>query len=212
MKNISQILNVLLAAALVILAIKITLLDNGKSQVETKVETADALDVIMTRASVRSYTDKPISTDKVEKMLKAAMAAPTARNQQPWAFVVVDSREILDELAETLPHAKMAAQAPLAIVACGDLTKSLSGVAQEYWVQDVSAAIENLLLAAHAMELGAVWTGVYPIPERVNDVVQVLSLPEHIIPLAVIPIGYPAGEVQPKDKWKPENVRYNKWE
>ena len=211
MKNISQILNVLLAAALVILAIKITLLDNGKSQVETKVETADALDVIMTRASVRSYTDKPISTDKVEKMLKAAMAAPTARNQQPWAFVVVDSREILDELAEALPHAKMAAQAPLAIVACGDLTKSLSGIAQEYWVQDVSAAIENLLLAAHAMELGAVWTGVYPIPERVNDVVQVLSLPEHIIPLAVIPIGYPAGEVQPKDKWKPENVKYNKW-
>ena len=212
MKNISQILNVLLAAALVILAIKITLLDNDKSQVETKAETADALDVIMTRASVRSYTDKPISTDKVEKMLKAAMAAPTARNQQPWAFVVVDSREILDELAEALPHAKMAAQAPLAIVACGDLTKSLSGIAQEYWVQDVSAAIENLLLAAHAMELGAVWTGVYPIPERVNDVVQVLSLPEHIIPLAVIPIGYPAGEVQPKDKWKPENVRYNKWE
>ena len=212
MKNISQILNVLLAAALVILAIKITLLDNGKNQVETKVETADALDVIMTRASVRSYTDQPVEKDKVEKMLKAAMAAPTARNQQPWAFIVVDSREILDELAETLPHAKMAAQAPLAIVACGDLTKSLSGVAQEYWVQDVSAAIENLLLAAHAMELGAVWTGVYPIPERVNDVVQVLSLPEHIIPLAVIPIGYPAGEVQPKDKWKPENVRYNKWE
>ena len=212
MKNISQILNVLLAAALVILAIKITLLDNGKSQVETKAETADALDVIMTRASVRSYTDQPVEKDKVEKMLKAAMAAPTARNQQPWAFVVVDSREILDELAETLPHAKMAAQAPLAIVACGDLTKSLSGIAQEYWVQDVSAAIENLLLAAHAMELGAVWTGVYPIPERVNDVVQVLSLPEHIIPLAVIPIGYPAGEVQPKDKWKPENVRYNKWE
>ena len=212
MKNISQILNVLLAAALVILAIKITLLDNGKNQVETKVETADALDVIMTRASVRSYTDQPVEKDKVEKMLKAAMAAPTARNQQPWAFIVVDSREILDELAETLPHAKMAAQAPLAIVACGDLTKSLSGIAQEYWVQDVSAAIENLLLAAHAMELGAVWTGVYPIPERVNDVVQVLSLPEHIIPLAVIPIGYPAGEVQPKDKWKPENVRYNKWE
>ena len=211
MKNISQILNVLLAAALVILAIKITLLDNGKSQVETKVETADALDVIMTRASVRSYTDQPVEKDKVEKMLKAAMAAPTARNQQPWAFVVVDSREILDELAETLPHAKMAAQAPLAIVACGDLTKSLSGIAQEYWVQDVSAAIENLLLAAHAMELGAVWTGVYPIPERVNDVVQVLSLPEHIIPLAVIPIGYPAGEVQPKDKWKPENIKYNKW-
>ena len=211
MKNISQILNVLLAAALVILAIKITLLDNGKNQVETKVETADALDVIMTRASVRSYTDQAVENDKVEKMLKAAMAAPTARNQQPWAFIVVDSREILDELAETLPHAKMAAQAPLAIVACGDLTKSLSGVAQEYWVQDVSAAIENLLLAAHAMELGAVWTGVYPIPERVNDVVQVLSLPEHIIPLAVIPIGYPAGEVQPKDKWKPENIKYNKW-
>ena len=211
MKNISQILNVLLAVALVVLAIKITILDNNQTQIEVQAETADALDVIMTRASVRSYTDQPVEKDKVDKMLKAAMAAPTARNQQPWAFIVVDNRDVLDELAETLPHAKMAAQAPLAIVACGDLTKSLSGIAQEYWVQDVSAAVDNLLLAAHAMQLGAVWTGVYPIPERVADVNRVLSLPEHIIPLAVIPIGYPAGEVQPKDKWKPENVKYNKW-
>ena len=211
MKNISQILNVLLAVALVILAIKITILDNNKTQIEVQAETADALEVIMTRASVRSYTDQPVEKDKVDKMLKAAMAAPTARNQQPWAFVVVDSRGVLDELAEALPHAKMAAQAPLAIVACGDLTKALPGIAQEYWIQDVSAAVENLLLAAHAMQLGAVWTGVYPITERVAEVTRVLSLPEHIIPLAVIPIGYPAGEVQPKDKWKPENVKYNKW-
>ena len=211
MKNISQILNVLLAVALVVLAVKITLLDNDKSQSDAQVETVDALEVIMTRASVRSFIDQPVEKDKVDKLLKAAMAAPTARNQQPWAFVVVDSREVLDELAETLPHAKMAAQAPLAIVACGDLTKSLSGIAQEYWIQDTSAAIENLLLAAHAMQLGAVWTGVYPIPDRVAEVSRILSLPEHIIPLAVIPIGYPAGEVQPKDKWKPENVKYNKW-
>ena len=211
MKNISQILNVLLAVALVVLAVKITLLDNDKSQSDAQVETVDALEVIMTRASVRSFIDQPVEKDKVDKLLKAAMAAPTARNQQPWAFVVIDSRDVLDELAETLPHAKMAAQAPLAIVACGDLTKSLSGIAQEYWIQDTSAAIENLLLAAHAMQLGAVWTGVYPIPDRVAEVSRILSLPEHIIPLAVIPIGYPAGEVQPKDKWKPENVKYNKW-
>ena len=211
MKNISQILNVLLAVALVVLAVKITLLDNDKSQSDAQVETVDALEVIMTRASVRSFIDQPVEKDKVDKLLKAAMAAPTARNQQPWAFVVIDSRDVLDELAETLPHAKMAAQAPLAIVACGDLTKSLSGIAQEYWIQDTSAAIENLLLAAHAMKLGAVWTGVYPIPDRVAEVSRILSLPEHIIPLAVIPIGYPAGEVQPKDKWKPENVKYNKW-
>ena len=200
MKNISQILNVLLAAALVVLAVKITLLDNDKSQSDAQVETVDALEVIMTRASVRSFIDQPVEKDKVDKLLKAAMAAPTARNQQPWAFVVIDSRDVLDELAETLPHAKMAAQAPLAIVACGDLTKSLSGIAQEYWIQDTSAAIENLLLAAHAMKLGAVWTGVYPIPDRVGEVSRIQLLPEHIIPLAVIPICHPAGEVKPKDK------------
>ena len=94
MKNISQILNVLLAVALVVLAIKITILDNNQTQIEVQAETADALDVIMTRASVRSYTNQPVEKDKIDNMLKAAMAAPTARNQQPWAFVVVDNREI----------------------------------------------------------------------------------------------------------------------
>ena len=105
----------------------------------------------------------------------------------------------------------MLTKAPLAIVVCGDLSKGLEGNALNYWVQDVSAASENLLLAAHALGLGAVWTGVYPLMERVNDVSRILELPRHIVPLNVIPVGYPAGETAPKDKWNPENIHYNGW-
>ncbi|WP_374937823.1 nitroreductase family protein [Bacteroides stercorirosoris] len=105
----------------------------------------------------------------------------------------------------------MAKEAPLAIVVCGDLSKAISGAGSDYWVQDASAATENLLLAAQGLELGAVWTGVYPIKERVKEVQKILHLPEHIIPLNVIPIGYPAENPLPKDKWKPENVHYERW-
>ncbi len=210
MKNISQILNVLLAAALVVLTIKMVNL-NKNDEVVSSVAQPDALEMIMTRSSVRAYTDKVVEKEQIDKMLHAAMAAPTARNQQPWNFIVVDDRALLDDFAQTLPYAKMASQASVAIVACGNIDKALPGVAQSYWIQDVSAAVENLLLAAHFMNLGAVWTGVFPIPERVADVTRILSLPPNIIPLAVIPIGYPAGEPQVKDKWKPENVHYNKW-
>ena len=169
------------------------------------------LENIMTRTSVRSYTDKEVEKDKVEKLLKAAMAAPTAVNTQPWAFVVVDQKDILLQLADSLPYAKMTAKAPLAIVACGVMDKTLKGDAKDYWIQDVSASIENLLLAAHAMELGAVWTGLYPLNDRVSIVQQILGIPADVIPVALIPIGYPDSENKPKNKWKEGNVHTNKW-
>ena len=204
MKNISQILNLLLAAALVILSVKILFQDKNNNSNNDK--TADAMEVIMTRTSVRSYTDKKVEPDKIESMLRAAMAAPTAGNKQPWAFIVVTEKDILNKLGDILPHAKMTSNAPLAIVCCGDISKGFEGEAMDFWVQDVSASIENLLLAAHSLDLGAVWTGVYPMSQRVTDVSDILSLPSNIIPVAVIPIGYPNGETAPKDKWNPENI------
>lgn len=170
-----------------------------------------ALENILTRYSVRQYqTGRTISKDTVEMLLRAAMSAPTAVNKQPWQFIVVDQREILDSLAAVLPNAKMLAQVPLAIIPCGDLSKAYENE-PDYWIQDVSAASENLLLAAHALGLGAVWTGVYPNKERVQTVSERIGLPANIIPLAVVPIGYPEGEPTPKDKWNPDNVHYNHW-
>ena len=169
------------------------------------------LDNIHARTSIRSYQPKEVEDEKIEQLLRAAMAAPTATNRQPWAFIVIRDKETMNELGSTLPYAKMVKDAPLAIAVCGDLTKAISGAGIEYWVQDASAASENLLLATQALGLGAVWTGVYPIDERVKEVQKILQLPEQIVPLNVIPIGYPAETPLPKDKWKPENVHYDRW-
>lgn len=173
-----------------------------------------ALECILTRTSVRQYQpDRTISCDTVETLLRAAMSAPTAVNKQPWAFIALDDRAALDSLAQVLPYARMLTKAPLAIVTCGDLSKAIDGEDADkgFWIQDVSAATENLLLAAHAMGLGAVWTGVYPDAERVKDVQERLGLPANVIPLAVVPVGYPTGPQKPKEKWDPANVHFNKW-
>ena len=173
-----------------------------------------ALECILSRTSVRQYQpDRTISRDTVETLLRAAMSAPTAVNKQPWAFIALDDRAALDSLAQVLPYARMLTKAPLAIVTCGDLSKAIDGEDADkgFWIQDVSAATENLLLAAHAMGLGAVWTGVYPDAERVKDVQERLGLPANVIPLAVVPVGYPTGPQKPKEKWDPANVHFNKW-
>lgn len=187
--------------------------NSGSSNTEQKAHDATSvLDAIYTRTSVRDYVEgKTVSPDTVEMLLRAAMSAPTAVNKQPWAFVVLDNRESLDSLAEVLPYAKMLKHAPLAIVTCGDMSKAIEGDGRDFWIQDVSAATENLLIAAHALGLGAVWTGVYPEMERTKAVQERLGLPAGIIPLSVVPIGYPAGEHKPKDKWNPDAVRYNRW-
>lgn len=169
-----------------------------------------AIENIMTRTSVRQYQpNRSISKDTIEILLRAAMAAPTAVNCQPWQFIVVNERAALDSLASALPYAKMLKDASIAIVTCGDLSKAFEPE-PSFWVQDLSAATENLLLAAHSLGLGAVWTGGYP-TERMKAISEHFNLPSNIIPLAVVPIGYPLGEQQPKDKWNPEAVHYNRW-
>jgi nitroreductase len=167
------------------------------------------LSVIHQRTSIREYSDRLVEAGKVEALLRAAMAAPSSRNVQPWLFYVVQDPEMLATLADGLPTSRMAARAPLAIVVCGDTTRGNPNAEQVHnWIMDCSAATQNLLLAATALELGAVWTGIFPYQERIRVVREVLSLPDHIVPLSLIPIGYPAGEPSPKDKWDPEKIRY----
>lgn len=203
----SIILNVTLAIALVFLCYKLAVTEGEKAQ---KQETSEVvLNNILERTSVRSYLDKSIEEDKIEKLLRAGMAAPTAVNKQPWHFVVVTDKSLLQKLAKANPYAEMVARAPLAIVVCGDMTKALDGNAREFWVQDCSAASENILLAATGLGLGSVWTGTYPSEERCTAVSEVLGLPETLIPLNTIVIGYPDGEVTPKDKWQESNISYN---
>lgn len=172
---------------------------------------AIVLNNIAQRKSVRHYTAEPVTEAQLETMAQAAMAAPTARNQQPWAIMAVTERDLLDSLSAALPYAKMLADAPAAMIVCGDRQRMLEGDAAQFWIQDCSAATENLLLAAEALGLGAVWTAAYPDPERIEAVSRVLRLPDYIVPLNVIPVGHPTGEDTPKDKWKAENYHLNKW-
>ena len=184
---------------------------NGQSEVKNESNDNGMLETIMTRTSIRQYTDQPVEKEKIEAMLRAGMAAPTAVNAQPWHFVVVSDKAKLGELAAANPRAGMLKSAPLAIVVCGDMTKALEGKGRQFWIQDCSAATENLLLAAHAQGLGAVWTALYPMEERMQPVSEALKLPDTLIPLCTVVIGYPAEQPEPKDKWKPENVSYNEF-
>ena len=169
----------------------------------------EAIKNIMTRTSIRKYTDQPVSKTDIETLLRAGMAAPTAVNRQPWHFVAVTDKAKLKELSGG--RGGMLEQCALAIVVCGNMEKTMQGKGQEFWIQDCSAATENILLAAHALGLGAVWTGGYPMEERVASISKALKLPETIIPLCTIVIGHPAESPTPKDKWKPENVSYNEF-
>ena len=184
---------------------------NGQGEVKNESNGNGMLETIMTRTSIRQYTDQPVEKEKIEAMLRAGMAAPTAVNAQPWHFVVVSDKAKLDELATANPRAGMLKSAPLAIVVCGDMTKAMEGKGRQFWIQDCSAATENILLAAHAQGLGAVWTALYPMEERIQPVSEALKLPDTLIPLCTVVIGYPAEQPEPKDKWKPENISYNEY-
>ncbi len=179
-------------------------------QAPESASTEAVIDNIMTRLSVRQFTPEPIGSDTLQTIVKAGMAAPTAVNKQPWEFVVVTEREVLDSLNAVHPHANLAT-ATAAIIVCGNMQKTLDGEGRQYWIQDCSAATENILLAAHAFGLGAVWCGVYPMHERVVPVSRVLGLPDYVTPLNIITMGHPAGEGTPKDKWNPDAVHYQRW-
>ena len=170
-----------------------------------------AIKNIMTRVSVREFTGEKISEAQIDTLLRAAMAAPSAINKQPWAFVVVNDEAVLAKLGEALPYSRCSNHPAVAIIPCGDLTKAIPGEMANFWINDVSAATENLLLAAHAMGLGAVWTGLHPDMNRAKMVQEMLDLPEYIIPLCVVPVGVPAEQPAVKEKYNTENIHYNRW-
>ena len=168
----------------------------------------DTLTAINVRRSIRKYTGAAVAEETILRLIRAAMAAPSAGNERPWHFIVISERELLDAIPKFHPYAAMLPQASVAILVCGDLTLEKH---RGYWVQDCSAAAENLLLAAAALGLGAVWTGVYPEEERVSAMRRLLRIPDHVVPLALIPLGYPAEHPGPVDRFDPGRIHRNGW-
>lgn len=168
----------------------------------------DAMEAILSRRSIRKYTDQSVSDEIVTELLEAAMSAPSAGNEQPWHFVVIKDREKLNAIPNFHPHSRMLEHAPVAILVCGD--EQLQKY-EGYWVQDCSAATQNLLVAVQAKGLGAVWLGIYPIAERVAGLQKLLGIPESVTPFALISIGYPVEEKPPAERYNAARIHHNQW-
>jgi nitroreductase len=166
----------------------------------------NAIEAAYNRRSIRKYLDKEVEKEKIEMLLKVAMAAPSARNIQEWHFYVVQGKAKMQGLIDVMPHGKY--NAPCAIVVCGDLSNSQKETAEKYWVQDCTAALENILNAAPELGLGTVWLGVYPNDDRVEPTIDYLNLPETMIPLAVVYVGYPAEEKEARTQYDESKVTY----
>ncbi len=168
----------------------------------------DAIQAVMSRRSIRRYTRAEVPEDTVKQLLEAAMSAPSAGNEQPWQFVVIRQRRILDAIPSIHPYSQMLKEAALGIVVCGDLSLE---VYKGFWVQDCSAATQNILIAAHGLGLGAVWLGFYPLEDRAAGLKRLLSLLEQIIPLSMVSIGWPGERKAPVMRYRPERVHYDVW-
>lgn len=165
---------------------------------------------LFSRRSIRVYQNQDVADDLVRDLLEAAMAAPSAVAKDPWAFVVVRNREMLCRIADGLPNGTMLRDASLGIVVCGDLPRAHQRQLS-YMLQDCSAAIENLLLAASTLGLGACWLGVHPREERVQHVRSLLSIPDPVIPVAAIAIGWPAESPEPRTRYREDAVHHETW-
>ena len=166
----------------------------------------DALEVIFTRRSIRKYTGEPVTAEELHTILEAGMNAPSANNRQPWSFIAVDDRAKLNAIMEVHPYSRMLAEAPLAIIVCGD-----TAVSERFWQQDCAAATENILLAARALGLGTVWMGVYPDLQRAKSVAALFGVPEGVQPMCVIAVGHPAEQKGRVERYDEEKVHKNGW-
>ncbi len=172
--------------------------------------TPDALTAILTRRSIRDYTPHPVPEEMIKLLLEAAMSAPSAFNERSAEFVVINDRKILDEIYKLNPKSAQVKKATVAILVCGNQQwEKYKG--QGYWQLDGAVASENILLAAHALGLGAVWTAIYPYPDRIPKVQKLLNLPEQVLPLSIIPIGYPAEKKITGNRYNPARVHKNRW-
>ena len=168
----------------------------------------ELLEAIKTRRSIRQFYDRPVSEEHVMTIVEAAMLAPSAGNQQPWHFIIISDRAKLDAIPSFHPYSKMVLQAPVAILICGDPSGKPW---PDFWVQDCSAATQNALLAARDLGLGTVWAGVYPAMDRMAGFRSLLAIPDHSLPFALIPVGWPTGAFQPVDRFKPELIHRERW-
>ena len=170
----------------------------------------EAMEAILGRRSVRRYTGQAVGEEVIEQLLRAGMAAPSANNEQPWHFVVIRERGILDEAPNFHPYAQMLKQAPVAVCVCGDLSlEKKPGLG--YWILDCAAATENILLAGHALGLGCCWLGIHPRAERKEGLRGLLDLPKSIEPFSLIALGYPAEQKGASDRYRTERVHWDKW-
>ena len=192
------------------LAVLVLMLGAAECFAQKNAGTPDALTVIHSRKSVRNFTGQAVSREALDTILRAGMAAPTAVGRQPWAFVVVTDRKTLDTLRDGLPYAKMLGKAGAAIIVCA-MPEKAHDKKIEFALIDSTCAGENILLAAEAIGLGAVWTAAYPYKDRMDVVRKALRIPDDVIPLNVIPVGHPTGIDKPKNKYNPENIRWEKW-
>jgi len=167
------------------------------------------LKVINSRQSVRVWTEKKVAVLIIKRILEAGMNAPSAGNEQAWQFIVVTEKELLERIAAVHPGGAYAGKAPCAILVCGDTRlEKYKGL----WVEDCSAAIENMLLAMHALKLGGVWTGIYPLADRIKSFTRLLALPKGVVPLALVPFGYPAVPLKKRpSRYKRTRVHFNSW-
>lgn len=168
----------------------------------------DFIDIILNRRSIRKFKPDVIPDESITILLKAAMYAPTARNTQSCKFIVINSRELLNKLADIHPYGKMLKEAPLAIIVAGD--KALEKD-ESYLAINGAAATQNILLAAYSKQLGSVWLGVYPRMDRMRAISDLFKLPADIIPISMIAIGYPNEEVPFPNRFVPEKIHYNNW-
>lgn len=166
------------------------------------------MEAILNRRSIRKYTNDPVSDDDIKKLLEAGMSAPSAGNEQPWHFIVIKDKNIMDGIMKVHPYSQMLKEASAAIIVCGDID------AQKYegfWIEDCSAATENILIEVVELGLGAVWCGIYPHEDRTEGIKKLLNLPSNIIPLSLIPIGYPAESKDPSNRFDQSRIHYNRW-
>jgi nitroreductase len=170
----------------------------------------EVIETIYKRRSIRKYLNKQVERDTIIALLKAAMAAPTAANCQPWEFIVIDDAEKLSQMKEKLVFARY--NAPAAIVVCGNMKLAFKGKSKEMWVQDCSAATENILIAAASLGLGTVWIGVHPIESNIRPVKKILNIPEHVTPLGIVYVGYPAEEKEARTRYNEKRVYWQEYE
>jgi nitroreductase len=170
----------------------------------------DVIDMIYKRGSIRNYTETPVERDTIETLLRAAMAAPTAINRQPWEFIVVTDEQKIARVKKEFIFARY--NAPVAIIVCGNMKLARKGLEREFWIQDCSAAVENILIAATSLGLGSVWIGVYPLETRVRLIKRIFRIPEHVIPLCLVHIGYPAEEKAPRTRYNERRVYWQEYD